>query len=79
MKNEIEFPVYRKLSNNKRFYKISDFNTFEEIQIIGKKHVKITIEANKYPELLLIMDFINLVHQGIIEISESEWLNVTNS
>lgn len=79
MKNEIEFPVYRKLINNKRFYKISDFNTFVEIQVIGKKHVKITIEAKQYPELLLIMDFINLTLDGIVVSSESEWLNVTYS
>lgn len=54
------FPAYRKLSNNKSFYRIDDERLFFEIQIIGNKSFLTRIEANQYPEIIRITDMLNL-------------------
>ncbi len=74
MEIKIDYPIYRKLSNNRSFYKVVDSKNFEEIQIIGKKRRHQLIEANQYPELLFIQDLIAFNHLGILESSEKEWL-----
>ena len=76
MENQEQYPIYRKLKNNRRFYKVIDSKLFEEIQIIGTKVKKMSFEAKQYPEILFISDIIKLNHEGIIESSESEWLSV---
>ena len=48
MEIKIKYPIYRKLSNNRSFYKVVDSKNFEEIQIIGKKRRHQLIEANQY-------------------------------
>ena len=40
------FPQYRKLVNNKSFYKIIDERNFEEIQLVGRLKNKYFIEAS---------------------------------
>lgn len=56
----IDFPQYRKLSNDKTYYRIHSTELFEEIMIIGEKAVLYTIEAKQYPEMLRIKDMIQL-------------------
>ena len=73
MEIKIEYPIYRKLSNNRSFYKVVDSKNFEEIQIIGTKRRHQLIEAKQYPDILYLLDLIELNHEGIIESSESEW------
>jgi hypothetical protein len=58
---EMNFPLFRKLSNGKRFYKILSTNEFEEIQLIGSKSFKRKIHATQFPEMILIQDIIELV------------------
>lgn len=67
-----KFPQYRKLSNGKHLYKIIDDKNFEEIQLIGSKvkHYKIT--ATQYPEMVRIMDMLNVVSPFYFS-SEEEW------
>jgi hypothetical protein len=74
MEIKIEYPIYRKLRNNRSFYKIIDSKNFEEIQIIGTKRRYQFIEAKQYPDLLFIQDLIAFNHLGILESSEKEWL-----
>ena len=57
--NQTTFPCYRKLRNDKSFYKISGERTFTEIQCVGNQYFKIEIIANKYPEIILIQDMLN--------------------
>ena len=52
------FPIYRKLINNKVFYKIIDSKNFEELQCMGSKVKHSKTKAEQYPELLLIQDLI---------------------
>jgi|TARA_B100001939_G_scaffold163386_1_gene140842 hypothetical protein len=53
------YPEYRKLSNNKSFYKIHSENSFEELQLIGTSVMRMTVNATKYPEIIRIKDMID--------------------
>ncbi len=74
MKTNQTFPVYRKLNNNRRFYKILDSKSFEEIQVIGTKKIHQLFEAKQYPDLLFIQDLLSMIHTGILPSSETEWV-----
>ena len=56
----IDFPQYRKLSNEKVFYKILSDRKFIEIQRMGLKAFLYEFDATKYPEILKIQDMLNL-------------------
>ena len=71
--NQTTFPYYRKLRNDKSFYKISGERTFTEIQCVGNQYFKIEIIANKYPEIILIQDMLN--KRGIYDLSAEEEFN----
>ena len=71
--NQTTFPCYRKLRNDKSFYKISGERTFTEIQSVGNQYFKIEIIASKYPEIILIQDMLN--KREIYEFSTEEEFN----
>ena len=58
MGESIEFPQFRKLANNKNYYRIDSNEKFEEVQIMGKYWWKSELQASIYPERLLIMDML---------------------
>jgi hypothetical protein len=64
------FPQYRKLSNNRCFYEILDDRNFREIQIIGTRAILYRVKADKYPEILRIMDMISLKEPYLLSYSE---------
>ena len=66
------FPIYRKLSNEKSYYKIVSAESFIELQRIGSKTKKHTLISKQYPEKLLIQDMIAL-HTGYLESNASEF------
>jgi hypothetical protein len=66
------FPIYRKLSNEKSYYKIVSAESFIELQRIGSKTKKHTLNAMQYPEKLLIQDMIALSN-GYLESKEEEF------
>lgn len=74
MKTNQTFPVYRKLNNNRRFYKVLDSKSFEEIQVIGTKKIHQLFEAKQFPEILFIQDLVSMIHPGLSNSAESEWL-----
>lgn len=53
-----DFPQYRKLSNERAFYRIEGQNSFTEVQLIGSRKIIHTIIAQQYPEKLRIMDML---------------------
>ena len=69
------FPVYRKYSNNKNYFKIISFKEFYEILFIGKKIILKKFEAKIYPDKLFIVDLINCNSQ-IIEIFKEEFTQI---
>lgn len=56
---DINFPLYRKYKNHKRFYKIINKREFEEIQIIGSRSVIHHIHAKILPDFNFINDLIS--------------------
>ncbi len=71
-----EFPQYRKLKNDKSFYRIEDKSHFTEIQLIGNKAFELKINAVKFPEKLKIKDMLNCEDPYIkIEKNEFDQIN----
>ena len=54
----IEFPQYRKLTNNRSYYRIEDETHFMEIQLIGSRLISFNIHASQYPEIIKIKDML---------------------
>ncbi len=67
-----DFPQYRKLSNDKTFYKILSDRLFEEVQLMGSKVLRYSVEAKQYPEILKIQDMLQAESPYSI-ISEEEF------
>ncbi|PWL28109.1 MAG: hypothetical protein DCO96_09025 [Fluviicola sp. XM-24bin1] len=67
-----DFPQYRKLSNEKVFYRIRDDRNFDEIQIVGSRASLFSMEAKQYPEILKIQDLLSLA-EGFLESNEDEF------
>lgn len=70
-----DFPQYRKLANDKSFYKIVDERHFHEKQCIKKQVFTIYVEANQYPEILRIQDMLACT-DGFMTSSEVEFLSI---
>ena len=67
----MNYPQYRKLSNNKVFYKIIDAESFEELKLMGSKVFHFEMKAIQYPEKLKIIDMLNC--EGYEPANEKEW------
>ena len=70
---DIQFPQYRKYSNNKNFFKILSPKEFEEIQVIGSKKIQRNVLANQFPEMNLIIDLVTFANEFIINSSQNEF------
>ena len=70
---DVVFPVYRKLSNSKAFYKINSPEEFEEIQLLGSKRFHYVHQARQYPEKLKIRDMISQEDTSYLESTSAEW------
>ena len=73
MTKDIDFPQYRKLSNEKVFYKILSDRNFIEIQRMGSKAFLYEFTATKYPEILKIQDMLLLEGDTYIESNNNEF------
>jgi hypothetical protein len=73
-----DFPQYRKLSNDKTFYKIQSERLFEEVQLMGSKVFRYRVEANQYPEILKIQGMLKL-EEPYLMLSAEEFTLKTNS
>jgi len=69
----MDFPQYRKLSNEKVFYKILNDREFEEIQLIGTVAKLHHIVAKQYPEMLKIQDLLSLENEAYLLSREEEF------
>lgn len=73
MSNKVtDFPQYRKLSNEKVFYRIRDDRNFDEIQLIGNRASWFSMEAKQYPEILKIQDLL-IESEGFVTSSKDEF------
>lgn len=71
-----DFPQYRKLSNDKVYYRIIDDRNFDEIQIIGIKAQLRQVFAEQYPEILRIQDMLSFGVEGFVESNEAEFFSL---
>jgi hypothetical protein len=66
-----DFPQYRKLPNNKAFYRINSNRDFDEVQVLGTKVLRYHHDAKQYPEILRIMSMMDceepFVHTDVDE------------
>lgn len=70
---DIQFPQYRKYSNNKNFFKINSPKEFEEIQVIGSKKLHRKVVATQFPEMNLIIDLVTFANEFILNSSQNEF------
>ena len=74
-----DFPQYRKLSNDKVFYKIVNSREFHEIQVIGTFAQLHKIEAKQYPEILKIQDMLNYVIEAFVPSTIEEYTKLLDT
>lgn len=70
------FPQYRKLFNDKSFFKIIDERNFLEIQVVGKKYVLYTFKADQYFEILKVQEILDQNNPLYHSLSEEEFIYV---
>ena len=75
----IDFPQYRKLSNDKVFYRINSDRDFDEIQLIGTKAQWFTTKAQQYPEILRIMEMLEEDSNVYLLSSQDEFNQLLNN
>lgn len=75
---DIQFPQYRKYSNNKNFFKIISPKEFEEIQVIGSKILHRKVVATQFPEMNLIIDLVTLANEFVLRSNEGEFEGMKN-
>jgi len=75
----MNFPQYRKLSNGKSWYKIENERNFIEIQLVGSKKFVHLVEAKQYPEMLRIMEMLDLSMPDISIVSEEEFNQIAQN
>lgn len=69
------YPQYRKLVNNKSFYKIASDNVVIEIQLSGSRWQKHEIHARILPEKLLVLDLLAADGSSYVKIEEAEYFS----
>ena len=66
------FPQFRKLVNEKSYYKMVDARHFQEKQCIGKQVFVLEIHAEQYPEIIRIQDMLACA-DGFVASTEAEY------
>ena len=67
------FPLYRRLSHGRNYYRIDAPDQLTELMIVGNSWMEILLEARQYPERMFIRDLIELVMPGMEEITEEQF------
>ncbi len=71
----MDFPQYRKLSNDRSFYRINSKENFDELQLMGDRVFHHQIKAEKYPEKLKILEMLDCVDEYRVS-SFQEWMDL---
>ena len=73
MKKLHQFPIFLKYPHHKTFFRITDANTFDQLDIIGTGYHLQHFTATVYPDKLLILDMMENQNGYWLESSEQEW------
>jgi hypothetical protein len=68
-----QFPQYRKSANGRNYYKIAALDTLEEIQVMGSRWSKHSLQARILPERNLIADLLDVEAGHTLAISQHEY------
>ncbi len=71
----MDFPIYRKYSNNQSFFIIHSQKLWTEFKKIGNTYQKFDFTATQFPEQLFINDLIQKI-DGVEESSKLELDNL---
>ncbi len=75
----MDFPQYRKYSNNKVFFEFHDGNSFTEIKLSGKSLYEVNkFEAKILPDRVFISDLLNDTGNHILIIKQDEFKSILN-
>lgn len=69
----MEFPQFRKYSNNKSYFKILSQTQWEELQIVGKKVLVHQMEVKILPDRNFMMDMMSNEGNRWVIIDEKEY------
>lgn len=67
------FPIYRKYSHDKTFFRINSKENFDELNIIGSFYIYRNQQAQIFPEFTMIIDMIENQNNNWKKISENEF------
>lgn len=67
------FPLYRKLSDGRRWYRVGSPEALTEVERIGDRFVRHELVAHRYPERLRIAEIIDLADGRYQPCSEEEF------
>jgi len=68
-----DFPIYRKYSHDKTYFRINSKENFDELIIIGSYYIYRNQQALILPEFIMIVDMIDNLNNHWLPISESEF------
>lgn len=71
--SEIKFPLYRKYPHEKTYFKIFDQETFDQLEIIGKRYSLSRFTAKVHPDRVFIQDLIYINGAHWLSIDEKEY------
>ena len=71
---ETTYPQFRKYRNGKAYFKIISPTEWEEVQIIGEKHILHQFTVNIMPDRNFIYDLTFDYKRNWLEINEDEYL-----
>lgn len=69
----MDYPLYRKYSNNKHYFKINSDTEFEELTLIGEKVIHSIKKATILPDKNFVSDLIHTSFESIIASDEQEF------
>ena len=71
----MNFPLYKKYTNNLSYFKVLSPDSFEEIKITGNYYSLIKLQAKILPERNFIEDLLKNTNGNWADISEIEYEN----
>jgi hypothetical protein len=75
----VTYPQYRKYANNKAYFKIISAGEWEEIQIVGSKHIFHHFTVKILPDRNYIYDMTFDYEKNWVKIEEEEYEKIRNS
>ena len=70
----MKFPLYRKYSNGKSYFRVNSESHFTEVMFVGKRKEVYEFKAKIFPDVMLLKDMIAMENGAYEESSEAEFM-----